>query len=134
LIRLLSFDLAGLPPTIDEVDAFLADDSKESYEKLVDRLLDSPHYGERMAQQWLDLARYADTNGYHIDNHRDMWKWREWVIEAFNRNEKFDQFTVEQLAGDVLANATIAQKIASAFYRNEAVHFEGGAEPADDST
>ncbi|HUS36999.1 MAG TPA: DUF1549 domain-containing protein, partial [Verrucomicrobiae bacterium] len=92
LIRRLSFDLVGLPPTIDEVDAFLADNTSASYEKLVDRLLNSPQFGERMAQHWLDLARYADTNGYHIDNHRDAWKWREWVINAFNKNKPFDEF------------------------------------------
>ncbi|HEV8377474.1 MAG TPA: DUF1549 domain-containing protein, partial [Tepidisphaeraceae bacterium] len=131
ILRRVTFDLTGLPPTLGEVDAFLADESPNAYEKVVDRLLASPHYGERMAQQWLDLARYADTNGYHIDNHRDMWKWREWVIEAFNRNEKFDQFTIEQLAGDLLPNPTMAQKIASGFNRNVMVNFEGGADPEE---
>ena len=111
------------------MDQFLADKSSEAYEKLVDRLLESPHYGERMAQHWLDLARYADTNGYHIDNHRDMWLWRDWVIGAFNRNMPFDQFTIEQLAGDMLPNATLDQKIASGFNRNHMVNFEGGADP-----
>ena len=129
ILRRVTFDLTGLPPTLAEIDAFLADESPNAYEKVVDRLLASPHYGERMAQQWLDLARYADTNGYHIDNHRDMWKWREWVIEAFNHNEKFDQFTIEQLAGDLLPNPTLAQKIASGFNRNVMVNFEGGADP-----
>lgn len=134
LIRRLSFDLIGLPPTIDEVDAFLADNSAESYEKLVDRLLAAPQFGERMAEHWLDLARYADTNGYHIDTHRDMWKWREWVIEAFNKNKKFDQFTVEQLAGDLLPDATLDQRVASGFNRNGMVNFEGGADPNEYQT
>jgi hypothetical protein len=129
LIRRVSFDLTGLPPTIAEVDAFLADKSMGAYERVVDRLLSSPRYGERMAQKWLDLARYADTNGYHIDNHRDMWRYREWVIGAFNRNLPFDQFTVEQLAGDLLPGAGIDQKIASGFHRNVMVNFEGGADP-----
>ncbi|MBI3417352.1 MAG: DUF1553 domain-containing protein [Verrucomicrobia bacterium] len=129
LIRRLSLDLLGLPPTIAEVDAFLAEKSSDAYEKLVDRLLASPHFGERMAQGWLDLARYADTNGYHIDNHRDMWLWREWVINAFNQNKRFDEFTIEQLAGDLLPNATLDQRIASGFCRNVMVNFEGGADP-----
>lgn len=129
LIRRVTFDLTGLPPTIEEVDAFLADKSANAYEKLVDRLLASPAFGERMAEVWLDLARYADTNGYHIDNHRDMWLWREWVINAFNKNMPFDEFTVEQLAGDMLPNATTEQKIASGFNRNNMVNFEGGADP-----
>ena len=129
LLRRVSFDLTGLPPTPAEVDAFLADSSPDAYEKVVDRLLASPAYGERMAVQWLDLARYADTNGYHIDNAREMWLWREWVINAFNKNMPFDQFTVEQLAGDLLPNATLDQKIASGFNRNQMVNFEGGADP-----
>jgi hypothetical protein len=131
LIRRVTFDLTGLPPTLAEVDAFLGDQSASAYEKVVDRLLASPHYGERMAMQWLDLSRYADTNGYHIDNARDMWKWREWVIEAFNSNKKFDTFTVEQLAGDLLPNPTLSQKIASGFNRNVMVNFEGGADPEE---
>ena len=131
LIRRLSFDLTGLPPSIAEVDAFVADSSPGAYEKVVDRLLSSPRYGERMAQKWLDLARYADTNGYHIDNHRDMWRYREWVIDAFNRNLPFDQFTIEQIAGDLLPEASISQKIASGFHRNVMVNFEGGADPAE---
>jgi mono/diheme cytochrome c family protein len=129
LLRRVSFDLTGLPPTPAEVDAFVADASPDAYEKVVDRLLASPAYGERMAVQWLDLARYADTNGYHIDNAREMWLWREWVINAFNKNTPFDQFTVEQLAGDLLPNATVDQKIASGFNRNQMVNFEGGADP-----
>jgi len=128
LLRRLTFDLTGLPPTIEEVDAFLSDKSSEAYEKLVDRLLASSRYGERMAQLWLDLARYADTNGYHIDSGRDIWLWREWVIRAFNQNLPFDEFTIEQIAGDLLPNATLDQKVATGFNRNEMVNFEGGAD------
>jgi hypothetical protein len=131
LIRRASFDLTGLPPTPEEVDAYLADTTPDAYEKLVDRLLTSPRYGERMALHWLDLARYADTHGYHLDSGRDMWKWREWVIEAFNRNEPFDQFTTEQIAGDLLPNATVPQKLATGFNRNSMINFEGGAIPEE---
>jgi mono/diheme cytochrome c family protein len=131
MIRRLTLDLTGLPPTIEEVDAFVRDDRPEAYESLVDRLLASAHHGERMAQVWLDAARYADTNGYHIDNHRDIWKYREWVIGAFNKNLPFDRFTVEQLAGDLLPDASIDQKIASGFNRNAMVNFEGGADPEE---
>jgi len=131
LLRRVTFDLTGLPPTLAEVDSFLADKSPDAYERRVDQLLNSPHYGERMAMQWLDLARYADTHGYHIDSHRDMWHWRDWVIQAFNRNLPFDQFTIEQLAGDLLPNATLDQKIASGFNRNHMINFEGGAIPEE---
>jgi len=131
LIRRVTFDLTGLPPTIAEVDAFLADSRPDAYDRVVDRLLASPHHGERMAQGWLDAARYADTNGYHIDNHRDIWKYREWVIDAFNRNVPFDQFTVEQVAGDLLPGPTVDQKIATGFHRNTMVNFEGGADPEE---
>lgn len=131
LVRRVTFDLTGLPPTPEEVRSFLADNSPDAYEKRVDQLLASPHYGERMAMPWLDLARYADTHGYHIDSHRDMWPWREWVVGAFNRNMPFDQFTVEQLAGDLLPNATIDQKIASGFNRNHMINYEGGAIPEE---
>jgi hypothetical protein len=134
LLRRLTFDLTGLPPTPVEIDAFLADDSPEAYEKQVDRLLNSPHYGERMAMQWLDLARYADTHGYHIDSHRDMWHWRDWTINAFNRNMPFDQFTTEQLAGDLLPNPTLEQRIATGFNRNHMINFEGGAIPEEYQT
>ena len=105
LIRRVTLDLTGLPPTPAEVDAFLADPSPDAYEKVVDRLLASPRYGERMAFRWLDVARYADTNGYQTDGGREMWRWRDWVIDAFNRNMPFDQFTIEQIAGDLLPNA-----------------------------
>jgi len=131
LIRRLSLDLTGLPPTPAEVDAFLADMKDGAYDRLVDRLLASPHYGERMALDWLDAARYADTHGFHIDSHRDMWPWRDWVIEAFNRNLPFDRFTVEQLAGDLIPEAAPEQKLASGFNRNHMINFEGGAIPAE---
>src|SRR5581483_2850585 len=124
LIRRLSLDLTGLPPTPEEVDAFLADRRPDAYEHLVERLLASAHYGERMAVDWLDVARFADTHGYHIDAGRDMSRWREWVIDAFNTNLPFDRFTVEQLAGDLLPGATVKQKIASGFNRNHMINFE----------
>ena len=129
LIRRVTFDLTGLPPTIQEVDDFLADKSPSAYEKLVDRLLASPHYGERMAQNWLDLARYADTSGYHFDGVRFMWLWRDWVIKAFNDNKPYDEFTVEQLAGDLLPKPTLAQRVATGFVRNNMTNDEGGADP-----
>lgn len=131
LIRRVTFDLTGLPPTPAEVAAFVKDKSPDAYERVVDRLLASPQYGERMAMQWLDLARYADTHGYHIDSHRDMWPWRDWVISAFNRNLPFDQFTIWQLAGDLLPNATREQKVATGFNRNHMINFEGGAIPEE---
>ena len=131
LLRRVSLDLTGLPPTPAEVDSFIADSSTDAYEKRVDDLLQSPHYGERMAMQWLDLARYADTHGFHIDSLREMWPWRDWVISAFNRNMLFDEFTIEQLAGDLLPNATLEQKIASGFNRNNMINFEGGAIPEE---
>jgi hypothetical protein len=129
LLRRVTFDLTGLPPTPAEIDSFLADKSPDAYEKRVDQLLASPRYGERMAMQWLDLARYADTHGYHIDSHRDMWPWREWVIGAFNRNLPYDQFTIEQLAGDLLPKPAREQKVATGFNRNHMINFEGGAIP-----
>ncbi len=131
LLRRLSFDLTGLPPTPVELDAFLGDKSTDAYEKQIDRLLASPSYGEQMAMQWLDLARYADTHGYHIDSHRDAWPWRDWVIKAFNRNTSYDRFTIEQIAGDLLPDASTDQKIASSFNRNHMINFEGGAIPEE---
>ncbi|MHC4402183.1 MAG: PSD1 and planctomycete cytochrome C domain-containing protein [Planctomycetota bacterium] len=131
LIRRLSFDLIGLPPKPDEIDAFTGDRSPGAYEKLVDRLLASPHYGERMAVYWLDVARYADTGGYHSDNHRDVWLYRDYVIDAFNRNLPFDQFTREQLAGDILPGATREQRIASGYNRLLQTTEEGGAQPKE---
>ena len=127
LIRRLSLDLTGTPPTPAEVDAFVADPSELAYEKLVDRLLNSPHFGERLALQWLDAARYADTNGYNNDGDRTMWRWRDWVIDAFNSNLPYDQFITDQLAGDLLPNATLDQKIATGFNRNHHITTEGGA-------
>ncbi len=131
LLRRLSLDLTGLPPTLAELDAFLNDKSPNAYEKQVDRLLASPHYGEKMALHWLDLARYADTHGYHIDSHRDMWPWRDWLISAFNRNMPYDQFTLWQLAGDLLPKPTREQKLASGFNRNHVINYEGGAIPEE---
>ena len=162
LIRRVTLDLTGLPPTIEEVDAFLRDCHEESqklnsastpanprspslrpsfspsaqittraYEKVVDRLLASPRYGERMAIRWLDAARYADTSGYQSDGERTMWRWRDWVIDAFNRNLPFDQFTIEQLAGDLLPQPTLAQRIATGFNRNHRGNAEGGIVPAE---
>ena len=128
LIRRLSFDLVGLPPTPAEVDAFLADPSPAAYEKLVDRLLASPHYGERMALRWLDLVRYADTEGYHGDQERPHWLYRDYIINAFNSNMPFDRFTTEQLAGDLLPNPTREQRIASGYNRLGMTTAEGGAQ------
>ena len=126
LLRRVSLDLNGLPPSIKEVDDFLNDDSLKAFETVVDRLLNSHHFGERMAMPWLDLARYGDTSGYHNDSLRDMWLWREWVINAFNTNMPFDQFTIEQLAGDLLPQASIQQRVASGFHRNVMTSDEGG--------
>ncbi len=126
LIRRASLDLTGLPPTVDEIDSFLSDSSPNAYEKVVDRLLQSPRYGERMAIRWLDAARYADTNGYQTDAERYMWRWRDWVINAFNDNMPFDQFTIEQIAGDLLPNPTLDQVIATGFNRNHRGNGEGG--------
>ncbi|QDU23206.1 PSD1 and planctomycete cytochrome C domain-containing protein [Urbifossiella limnaea] len=126
LIRRLSLDLTGLPPTPQEVDAFLADAAPNAYEKVVDRLLASPHYGERMAMPWLDYARFADSNGFQTDSSRAMWPWRDWVVRAFNRNLPYDQFTIQQLAGDMLANPTRDQIIATGFNRNHRLNGEGG--------
>jgi Protein of unknown function (DUF1553)/Protein of unknown function (DUF1549)/Concanavalin A-like lectin/glucanases superfamily/Planctomycete cytochrome C len=131
LLRRVSLDVTGLPPTRAELDAFLADRSPNAYEKVVDRLLQSPRYGERMAFPWLDAARYADSNGYQTDGERFMWRWRDWVIDAFNRNMPYDQFTIEQLAGDLLPNATLSQKIATGFNRNHRGNSEGGIVPEE---
>jgi hypothetical protein len=128
LIRRLSFDLTGLPPTLKDVEAFVNDRRESAYEELVDRLLASPHFGERMAMYWLDLVRYADTNGYHGDNHEDRDMYRDWVISAFNNDMPFDRFTIEQLAGDLLPNATQATRIASGYNRLLMTTREGGAQ------
>ncbi len=126
LIRRVSLDLTGLPPTPAEVDAFLKDPSPKAYETVVDRLLASPRYAERMAMDWMDYARYADSNGYQADFERFQWRWRDWVLNAFNRNMPYDKFTVEQLAGDLLPNPTLDQKIATGFNRNHRINTEGG--------
>ena len=131
LLRRVTLDLTGLPPTIQEQTAFALDHSASAYEKVVDRLLASPHFGERMALTWLDLARYADTHGYHIDSGRDMWPWRNWVIDAYNKNMPYDEFVTQQLAGDMLPNATLSQRIATGFNRNHPINFEGGAIPEE---
>jgi hypothetical protein len=128
LIRRVSLDLIGLPPTVKEVDDFLSDQSANAYEKVVDRLLASRHYGERQARPWLDMARYADTNGYEKDERRSIWPYRDWVISAFNKDLPFDQFTIEQLAGDLLPGATQEQKVATGFQRNTMVNTEGGVD------
>jgi hypothetical protein len=127
LIRRVTLDLTGLPPSLKEVDDFLGDPSADAYEKVVDRLLGSERFGERMAMSWLDCARYADTNGYQNDFARSMWLWRDWVIDAFNKNMPFDQFTVEQIAGDMLPKATLKQRIASGFNRNNRTVTEAGS-------
>ena len=129
LLRRVSLDLTGLPPTPAESAAFLADRAPDAYERVVDRLLASPHYGERWGRHWLDVARYADSNGYTIDAPRPIWKYRDWVIDALNRDMPFDQFTIEQLAGDLLPDATRDQKIATGFHRNTQINEEGGIDP-----
>ena len=126
LIRRVALDLTGLPPTLAELKKFLSDESESAYEKMVDHYLDSPAYGEHMAKHWLDLARYADSSGYQYDKERSMWVWRDWVIHAYNQNMPFDQFTVEQLAGDLLPNATEQQVLATGFNRNHPITIEGG--------
>jgi len=126
LIRRVSFDLTGLPPKPEDVEAFLNDKSPDAYEKVVDRLLASRHFGEHRARYWLDAARYADTHGIHVDNYREMWPYRDWVINAFNRNMPFDQFTIEQVAGDMLPNRTMDQQIASGFHRCNVTTNEAG--------
>ena len=128
LLRRVTLDLTGLPPTVAELDAFLKDHRKGAYERVVDRLLASPHYGERWARPWLDLARYADTNGYEADQRRSNWLYRDWVIEALNQDMPFDEFTIEQLAGDLLPSATVDQRIATGFHRNTMVNTEGGTD------
>jgi hypothetical protein len=129
LARRVTLDLTGLPPTPGEVDAFLNDTSPGAYEKLVDRLMSLPAFGEKLAIQWLDLARFADSDGYHADIPRSMWQYREYVVDSFNRNRPFDQFVTEQLAGDLLPNPTLDQRIATAFNRNGMSSTEGGADP-----
>jgi mono/diheme cytochrome c family protein len=131
LIRRLSLDLIGLPPTLEEIDRFVADKSPNAYNDLVERLLASPHYGEQWARHWLDVARYADSNGYEKDLPRSIWPYRDWVINAYNENMPFDEFTIEQLAGDLLPNATQDQKVATGFNRNSMINEEGGIDPEE---
>ena len=131
LLRRLSFDLTGLPPMPDEVEAFVRDRAPDACERLVDRLLASPHFGERLAIYWLDLVRYADTDGFHADNYRSVWPYRDYVIRAFNENKPFDQFTVEQLAGDLLPDATLETRVASTYNRLGRSTEEGGAQPKE---
>jgi hypothetical protein len=131
LVRRAYLDLIGLPPTPAEADAFVNDPSPAAYEHLVDRLLASPHYGERWARRWLDLARYADTNGYEKDRPRSIWPYRDWVIGALNDDMPFDEFTIEQLAGDLLPRATLAQRVATGFHRNTMLNEEGGIDPQE---
>ena len=128
LLRRASLDLRGLPPTLKEVDAFAADTSVDAYEKAVSRFLEDPAFGERWARPWLDLARYADSAGYGSDPLRTIWNYRDWVIDALNQNKPFDQFTIEQIAGDLLPNPTVAQKVATAFHRNTMTNTEGGTD------
>jgi hypothetical protein len=131
LLRRLSLDLTGLPPTPEEVQAFLHDADPRAYERQVDRLLDSPHYGERMAVPWLDLVRFSDTVGYHGDQNQNIFPYRDYVIDAFNRNKPFDQFTIEQLAGDLLPSPTTEQLVATGFHRLNMMTREGGAQPKE---
>ncbi len=126
LLRRVSLDLTGLPPSSQEIQQFLADTSGDAYEKVVDRLLASPHYGERWGRHWLDVARYADSDGYTIDGPRQVWKYRDWVIDALNRDMPYDRFAIEQIAGDLLPNATTDQLIATGFHRNTPSNYEGG--------
>lgn len=126
LIRRASFDLTGLPPRLTDIDAFLHDDRADAYERMIDRLLGSPHYGERWGRLWLDAARYADSNGYSIDAPRQIWPYRDWVIDAFNRDQPFDEFTIDQIAGDLRPQATLAQQVATGFHRNTPINQEGG--------
>ena len=129
LLRRLSLDLTGLPPTPAEVDAFVADKSPKAYEKQVDRLLASPHYGEKWGRIWLDAARYADSDGYEKDKQRRVWFYRDWVINAFNRDLPYNQFIIDQIAGDLLPHATQDQIVATGFLRNSMINEEGGVDP-----
>jgi len=127
LLRRVTLDLTGIPPSLGEVEAFLADDGQDAYERVVDRLLGSPRYGEHMARYWLDAARYGDTHGLHLDNYREMWPYRDWVVAAFNGNKPYDDFVIEQLAGDLLEGSTEEQLIATGFIRCHVTTTEGGS-------
>ena len=134
LLRRVHLDLTGIPPTVGDVDAFLADESPDAYKKVVEQLLASPRYGEHWARQWLDLARYADSNGFQADQLRESWAYRDWVINAMNADMPFDQFTIEQLAGDLLPEATLEQKIATGFHRTPTCNVEAGVDPEENRT
>ena len=129
LLRRVTFDLTGLPPSPEEIEDFLTDQSEDAYEKVVDRLLSSPHYGEQVASYWLDAARYADTDGYQNDRIRYMWVWRDWVIRALNDNMPFDRFILEQMAGDLIPDRTFMTQVASGYNRNHRINSEGGSIP-----
>lgn len=129
LLRRVHLDLTGLPPSPEECAAFQADASPDAYERVVDRLLASPHYGERWARWWMDVARYADSNGYSFDAPRSMWPWRDWVVNAFNQDQPYDAFVIEQLAGDLLPEASVSQRVATGFHRNTQINEEGGIDP-----
>ena len=131
IIRRVTLDLTGLPPTLEEIRSFLSDKESGAYERTVDRLLASLRYGETMALPWLEAARFADTDGYQFDGPRFMWRWRDWVIEAYNKNKSFDEFAIEQIAGDLLPNATLDQKIATGFNRNHRYNSEAGLVPEE---
>src|SRR4029079_5800151 len=131
LLRRVTLDLTGLPPTQAEVDEFLLDNRPDAYERVVDRMLGSQAYGERMALPWLAAARYADSNGFQQDGDTFQWVWRDWVVKALNANMPFDRFTVEQLAADLLPTPTLEQRVATAFNRNHLVNGEGGAIPEE---
>lgn len=131
LLRRVSLDLIGLPPTPEELEAFLKDRSPDAYERAVDRLLASPHHGERLAMWWLDAARYSDTDGFQGDATRTNWPWRDWAVRAFNENLPFDQFTIQQFAGDLLPDATAEQILATCFHRNHMTNGEGGRDPEE---
>ncbi|MBX3439295.1 MAG: DUF1553 domain-containing protein, partial [Planctomycetaceae bacterium] len=131
LLRRVYLDLIGLPPSVEDVDAFLNDPSVSHYEQIVDQLLNSPRYGEKWARHWLDLARYADSNGYQADQFREMWAYRDWVVDALNRDMPFDQFTIEQIAGDLLPQPTLAQQIATGFHRCTTCNVEAGVDPEE---
>lgn len=131
LLKRVSLDLTGLPPSPQELEEFLTDDSPSAYERAIERLFRSPHYGEHQALAWMEAARYADTGGYQVDWERTMWPWRDWVIDAYNSGMPFDQFTIEQLAGDLLPNATDSQRLATAFHRNHRINDEGGVIPEE---